>query len=84
MTQQIHSSGATICNCTFKRGRFLVWRSACTSKNALQLYRIDALDDDITSVYLFSGNIDQLLAVAELAGLESFIKYAIFNDVFFY
>ena len=29
-------------------------KSLCTSKNVLQLYLIDALDDDKTSVYLFS------------------------------
>ena len=49
----------------------------------LQLYLIDALDDDETSVYLFGGHVYHLFAVIELAGHENFIKYAIFNDHFF-
>ena len=49
----------------------------------LQLYLIDALDDDKTSVYFFPVHVYQLFVVIELAGNEKFIKYAIFNDNFF-
>ena len=50
----------------------------------LQLYLIDALDDDKISVYLFSLHVYQLFVVLELAGNENFIKYAILKDNFFY
>ena len=49
----------------------------------LQLYLIDALDDDKTFVYLFPVHVYQLFVVIELAGNEKFIKYAIFNNNFF-
>ena len=49
----------------------------------LQLYLIDALDDDKTSVYLFPVHVYQLFVVVELAGNEKCTKYAIFNDNFF-
>ena len=55
-----------------------------TSKNVLQLYLIDALDDDKISVYLFSLHVYQLFVVIELAGHEKFIKYAILKDNLFY
>ena len=59
--------------------------SVCTSKNVLQLYLIDALDDDKISVYLFSLHVYQLFVVIELAGYEKFIKYTILKpDNFFY
>ena len=54
-----------------------MWRNACTSKNVLRLYLTDALDDDKTSVYLFSVQVYQLLVVMELEDHERFIKYAI-------
>ena len=59
-------------------------RSVCTSKNVLQLYLIDALDDDKISVYLFSLHVYQLFVVIDLARHEKFIKYAIIKDNFFY
>ena len=59
-------------------------RSVCTSKNVLQLYLIDALDDDKISFYLFLLHVYQLFVVIELADHEKFIKYAIRKDNFFY
>ena len=49
----------------------------------LQLYLIDALEDEKTSVYLFPVHVYQLFVVIELAGNEKLIKYAIFNYNFF-